>query len=235
MPTIRLPGVKDIITGEYLLSPTFEDGDVMLSLDAAPFVNTTNLPVVLVPGESPVMDLELTTVEYNSTGVLRFEDLDEEWETFHVYNYRAYFDSQQVYEQLVEVMNKLSLVTQVPLPQNTTSQLTIIRGDGYDGLSHDQFVWDVGRDVDSFTYRATFKDTIDGNVLLSVTGDCVDTEVRLTLLSDQTALLPVTTVSGLGSRLPVFDIEIEVDGDTFWTPITGTFVVIPDVTTPDDR
>ena len=235
MPTIRLPGVKDIVTGEFLLNPTFEAGDVMISLDAGPFVDTTNLPTILVPGESPIMDLELTTVEYDASGVLRFEDLDEEWETFYVYNYEGYFDTKEVYDQLVDIMNKLTLVSQVPLPLNTTSQLTLIRGDAYDDVSRDKIVWDVDRDIDGKPYVATFKDEYEGLVLLSTSGVGVGTEIQLELTSAQTELLPITTALGLGTRLPVFDIEIEMDTNSYWTPVIGTFRVIPDTTEPDDR
>lgn len=235
MPTIRLPGVKDIVTGEFLLNPTFEAGDVMISLDAGPFVDTTNLPTILVPGESPIMDLELTTVEYDASGVLRFEDLDEEWETFYVYNYEGYFDTKEVYDQLVDIMNKLTLVSQVPLPDNTTSQLTLIRGDAYDDVSRDKIVWDVDRDIDGKPYVATFKDEYEGLVLLSTSGVGVGTEIQLELTSAQTELLPITTALGLGARLPVFDIEIEMDTNSYWTPVIGTFRVIPDTTEPDDR
>lgn len=235
MPTIRLPGVKDIVTGEFLLNPTFDAGDVMISLDAGPFVNTTNLPTVLVPSESPIMDLELTTVEYDASGVLRFEDLDEEWETFYVYNYEGYFDTKEVYDQLVNILNKLTLVSQVPIPENTTSQITIIRGDAYDNVSHDVITWDVDRNVDGLTYVATFKDEYEGIVLLSTSGVGIGTEIQLELTSDETELLPITTSSGLGNRLPVFDIEVEMALNSYWTPVTGTFRVVPDVTEPVDR
>lgn len=86
MANIILAGVRDIITEEYLLSPVFQVGDVQVSVNGLPFINTVYLPQVLVPGEAPIIELTLDPSEYDRTTILRFEDLDLEWETFSVYN-----------------------------------------------------------------------------------------------------------------------------------------------------
>lgn len=136
---------------------------------------------------------------------------------------------------LDDILVAISIVETLPVNQTDATHLILVRGDAYDDVSRPKLSWDVGQDVTGNTIVVTFKDAVDGTLLFSTAGTGLGDIITVELTSAETELLIPTPRGLIGFINNSFDIEVDMGGGSYWTPVFGTYEVIGDVTLPADR
>ena len=126
----------------------------------------------------------------------------------------------------VAALAAVTPIAMVPTSQPDESTLTLVRGDAYDDVSNVQLSWTVTQITTGKTVGFTIRDK-DDNILIDtdtagVTAFGSGTVVYVLLASSATELLPVGQAK--------FDVEVEMDTDSYWTIARGNVQVNRDQT-----
>lgn len=198
MTTIRIPGVIDVSTKQYMAAPSFEPGDVTISVGGEAFIPTLNVPALAVPGSgSPIVELELASSEFVDSAIIQFGDLDKEWigpTIFDVTGDPALSDS------LNQIIAALTPPPKKVVRKNSSSFLQLTRGD------YETHTFDAGENIDSaerinFTVRDENDKLLIDQDTTGVDLPFVGQIVTLTINSLASAQLSV-------SRDHKFDVEV---------------------------
>lgn len=116
-----------------------------------------------------------------------------------------------------------TLFTLIPLVGDIDSnQLSLVKGDAYDGVANDVLTWTADADVNGLTGRLTFRQQSDftsGSAELEVTGTGVGMLMPFSITSAQTNTIPIVNANSVTLN---YDVEVEFATGSYRTVAQGT-------------
>jgi hypothetical protein len=145
-------------------------------------------------------------------------------EVVQAYEYTASGEGAATEAKQDTIIAAITPVLKVYTPQPSSQELTLVRGDAYDGAANAVLTWTASKDVTDETINFTIRGTNDQIIIdqdsTGVTTLAAGTAVTVSLTSAATSLLPLGETK--------FDVEVEFSATSRWTIAVGNCCIQED-------